>query len=84
MKAISKTIRVDGRMENAYRFPRLPLFASSGISDLRKLESLSLCMNGLLRMPPGLETLDSLTRLDIRHNNLRLIPAGREPACMCL
>ena len=61
--------------------PEACLFTSlssslAGISALTNLESLSLCMNGLLRLPPGLEALQGLTRLDIRHNQLRLIPAG--------
>ncbi len=33
------------------------LLRLSGISRLSRLECLSLCMNGLLRLPPGLEAL---------------------------
>ena len=49
---------------------------AAGISSLVHLDTLSLSMNCLLRLPPGLEQLSALSRLDLRHNQLRQAPGA--------
>lgn len=56
-------------------FPFL-VFPTAGISSLVNLDTLSLSMNCLLRLPPGLEQLSALSRLDLRHNQLRQAPGA--------